>query len=181
MSRTNLPLHTDDISAFARSLCKQLADCDHSPSHVEMLNMLVRSTGHRNFQSFRAQLVARELLDSPRPEPVPVDYVQLRRLTRYFDSNGRLALWPGKFSHREPCLWVLWSKLPPRQVLTEDAINRNLSANHAFRDPALLRRLMCDAGMVSRTADGREYRRVERQPPAEAVALIRYLNTGRPD
>jgi hypothetical protein len=76
-------------------------------------------------------------------------------------------------------LWVLWSKLPPRQVLSEDEINGILKANHGFRDHALLRRLLCDAGMVARTADGREYRRVERQPTPEAVALIHHLNSRR--
>ena len=180
MSRTSLPLHTDDISAFARAMCHQLADCDHPPSHVEMLNMLARSTGLRNFQSLRAQLIARDRLRHPAPEPAPIDYVQLQRVARYFDSHGRLARWPGKFSHREPCLWVLWSRIPPRQALTEAEINGNLLANHLFRDHALLRRLLCDAQMVSRTADGREYRRVERQPPPEAIALIRHLGERRP-
>jgi len=176
MSRTNLPFHTDDISALARNLRSQLGECEHPPSHVEMLNMLARSAGHRNFQSLRAQLAARDLLDNPPPEPAPVDYVLLRHLARYFDSNGCMARWPGKFSHREPCLWVLWSKLPPRQVLSEDEINGILKAHHLFRDHALLRRLLCDTGKVERTSDGRQYRRVERQPPPEAVALIRHLN-----
>jgi hypothetical protein len=29
--------------------------------------------------------------------------------------------------------------------------------------------------LVARTADGREYRRVERQPPPQAIALIHHL------
>ncbi len=175
MSRTTLPFHTQDISALARSLRAQLSQCEQPPSHVELLNMLARSAGHRNFQSWRAQVAARDLLDNPPAEPAPVDYVLLKQLLRYFDSSGRLARWPGKFSHREPCLWVLWSNLPPRQALSEDGINRILQANHMFRDHALLRRMMCDAGMVVRTADGREYKRVERRPPAEAAALIHQL------
>jgi hypothetical protein len=44
-----------------------------------------------------------------------------------------------------------------------------------FGDPALLRREMFDRGMVWRTPDGREYRRIEDKPPALARALIRQL------
>jgi hypothetical protein len=179
MSRTTIPFQTEDLSNFARALRQQLGQCDHTPSHLELLNILARSAGHRNFQSLRAQLAARDLLDNPPPAAPPVDYVLLRQLARYFDSNGCLTRWPGKFSHREPCLWVIWSKLPPRETLSEGAINRIIQDHHLFRDHALLRRLFCDNGMVTRTADGREYTRVERQPPPEALALIRHLGERR--
>jgi Uncharacterized protein conserved in bacteria (DUF2087) len=56
-----------------------------------------------------------------------------------------------------------------------DQLNRNIRANHLFGDYALLRRELCDRGLVSRTADGREYRRVERPPSPEGLALIRHL------
>lgn len=183
MSRTPLPFHSDDISALARSLNGQLTKCEHLPGHVELLNMLARATGWRNFQHFRAQKVARERLDAPAPEPAqaPVDYVRVQRLLRHFDVQGRLVRWPGKFSDKEPCLWGLWSKLPPRQVFTESEISRWLQAHHLFGDHALLRRELCDRGLVARTADGRVYRRIERQPPVEALALIRYLGERRTD
>jgi hypothetical protein len=38
---------------------------------------------------------------------------------------------------------------------------------------------MVHAGLVSRTADCRDYRRIERQPPPEALALIRRLGAGQ--
>jgi hypothetical protein len=104
-----------------------------------------------------------------------VDHVALQRLTRYFDAERRLLRWPTKFSHQEPCLWVLWSRLPARQTLSEPEINDLLFANHHFEDPALLRREMKERGMVTRTLDGREYRRMERKPPPLAAALIRVL------
>lgn len=181
MSKTLLPFHAGDISAVARSLRGQLVNCDHPPGHVELLNMLARSTGYRNFQHFRAQFAARARLDGPEPapQPAPVDYVQIQRLTRFFDATGRLIRWPSKFSHRAPCLWVVWSKLPPRRVFTEREINRQLQAVHLFGDHALLRRELCDSGLAARTTDGSEYRRVERQPPPEALALIRHLNARR--
>lgn len=175
MSRSALPFYAEDISAFARSLNAQLDACDHKPGHLELLNMLARSAGFRNFQHFRAQLDARERLDQPQAVAAPVDYQLVQTLTKYFDTNGRLARWPGKFSHREPCVWALWSRLFPRQAYTEQRINDFLKASHTFGDHVLLRRQLIDLGLVTRTADGREYRRVERRPAAEIVELIRVV------
>jgi len=70
---------------------------------------------------------------------------------------------------------VLWSKVPPRQTLSEKQINQLLLANHLFDDPALLRREMSERRMMTRTLDGRVYRRVERKPRQTALALIRLL------
>jgi hypothetical protein len=175
MTRPVFPFYASDISALARSLHTQLVGCDHNPGHVELLNMLARAVGSRNFQHFRAQSVAEQRLLSPREASAPTDYVELQRLSRYFDVNRRLIRWPTKFSHQEPCLWVLWSRLPARKTLSEQEMNRWLLANHRFEDPALLRREMKERRMVTRTPDGREYRRVERKPPHLALTLIRFL------
>jgi hypothetical protein len=179
MSRPAIPFSADDISALARSLRAKLALCEHTPGHVELLNMLVRSTGHRNFQSYRAQLAARRRLEQAKPAPPVVDHVRVLKLTRYFDPQGRLASWPARTGLQQICLWVLWSKLPPRQTLTEDQLNRHIRANHAFGDHALLRRELCDQGLVARTPDGRQYSRIEREPSPEALALIHHLAGGR--
>jgi len=175
MRRLVLPFYADDISELARSLRSQLAACGHTPGHVELLTMLARAAGSKNFQHFRARAIAEKRLMFPREAASPVDYAELRRLSRYFDANGRWVRWPTKFSHRDPCLWVLWSKVPPRRTLSEPDINQLLLANHLFDDPALLRREMKERGMVTRTLDGRVYRRVERKPPQTALALIRFL------
>jgi hypothetical protein len=173
MNRSVFPFYAGDISSLARSLHNQLAGCDHTPGHVELLNMLARAVGSRNFQHFRAQVIAEKRLLGREEVAPPIDYVELQRLSRYFDANGRWM--PTKFSDQEPCLWVLWSKLPPRETLSEREINALLLANHRFEDPALLRREMKARKMVTRTPDGRKYRRVERKPPHIALALIRFL------
>jgi hypothetical protein len=177
MSRLPLPFHSDDIAALARSLKGQLSACGASPSHVELLNMLARARGCRNFQHFRAQFAARDRLETPSPvaESKPIDFIRVRRLLRLFDAQGRLVSWPSKHSHQELCLWALWSRLPARHVFTEIEINQELLSWHLFGDYALLRRWMCDYGMVSRTRDGSAYWRIERTPPPDALALIRYL------
>lgn len=178
MSRIPLPFHCEDISALARSLNAQLTHADSRPGHVELLNMLARGGGYRNFQHFRAQFAARAQLEQtpavPDPEP-PVDYVRIRRLVRFFDGERRMIRWPGKLGQQQTCLWVVWSRIPAGQTLSEPQINARLQDVHLFGDHALLRRRLCDDGLVTRTRDGREYRRVERRPPSDALALIRCL------
>jgi hypothetical protein len=175
MSKTCIPFSVDDISALARSLREQLTNCDHIPGHVELLNMLARSTGHRNFQSLRAHAAARHLLHAQQASPEPIDHNLVKQAGRCFDVQGRLMSWPAKSMLKELCLWVLWSKLPPRLSLMESELNMAIRANHLFGDHALLRRELCDRALLTRTPDGREYRRVERRPSPEAIAVIRQL------
>ncbi len=172
MSRTYIPFSTGDISALARSLNEQLANHNGLAGHVAMLNMLARAAGHRNFQSFRAA----QQEPGAQPPSEPVDFAQVKKVSRFFDAQGSLVNWPAKPTLQAACLWVLWSKLPPREDLTEDDLNRRLRAAHRFGDHALLRRELCERGLVKRTADGRQYRRVERRPSAGDVALIRLVN-----
>ncbi len=166
MSRTPLPFHAEDISALARALKGELARLDHQPGHVELLNMLARSAGCRNFQHFRAQAQAREALEQ-RPAPSPAaDFVKVRCVARHFDAEGRLIRWPGKYSEQQMCLWVLWSRLPARQAMTEKQVNEVLNAHHRFGDHALIRRELVDGGWLTRSRDGARYDRIEqRRPP----------------
>ncbi|MGE4297360.1 MAG: DUF2087 domain-containing protein [Desulfovibrionaceae bacterium] len=186
MSRTHLPLHTADLAVFARSLRVQLAGRGQVPSHLELMNMLARSAGYRNFQHLRAEAMALGPdAQAPAPEadapvsapavPSAEDMARARRVARHFDAQGRLMRWPGKQSQRVPCLWALWAAMPPRESLTEPQVNALLEAGHSFGDAALLRRWLCDMHLMTRTRDGREYRRVERQPPPDALELMRLL------
>jgi hypothetical protein len=178
MSRQELPFVTSDISALARSLRRQLAATGQMPGHVELLNMLVRATGHRNFQHFRAAASARERL-SQTEEVAQVDHLLVERTARHFDAEGRLIRWPAKPSQAELCLWVLWAGIPADRDFTERDVNEWLNSRHLFGDYALLRRALCSFGLVYRTNDGRVYRRIERQPPADALALIRHVKPRR--
>ena len=175
MSRISIPFSANDISALARSLRSRIEQHDSTPGHVELLNILARSAGHRNFQSLRAQFLAQTQLDTPPLSPVTVDSVRVRQAARYFDSEGRLSSSPAKPTLQCICLWALWSKLPPGVVIAEADLNRYIRTNHLFGDHALLRRELCNQGLLSRTADGREYRRVERPPSPEGLTLLRFL------
>ena len=171
MPRTAIPYATPDISALAKSLRDQLARQGPTPGHVEMLNILARAAGAKNFQHFRARSVAPE---APIETP-PADLARVEKIARQFDAQGRLAQWPAKRSQQALALWALWAALPAGDAVSEPVFNARLNALHTFGDPAILRRSMVSAGLVSRTQDCRDYRRVEQRPPPEAQALIRRL------
>lgn len=171
MSRLSLPYQVDDLSSLARHLKVQLAATPEVPGHLALMNMLARGAGFRNFQHFRASAAAGERLAAP-PAP-PVDLKEVERVRRYFDAKGRLTSWPAKTSAQHLALWAIWAQVPKGGVWSERGFSDLLRQVHLFGDPAILRRTMAQRGMIARTADGRDYRRIEQAPPAAALALIR--------
>lgn len=183
MSRLALAFHAEDISSLSRSICRQLTELGQTPSHLQMLNILARAAGHRNFQSLRAAATLQPVATTPAPSAASTPAPKAAKATpslsqqleRYFGADGRMLRWPTKFSHQEPCLWVLWSRLPARRTLSEADVNALLKPQHDFGDHVLLRRELCNYGLLSRTLDGRIYHRVERHPPPEILGLIRHI------
>lgn len=180
MSRTLLAFEAPDISALARTLHKGIAELGHAPGHVELLNLLARGAGFRNFQHLRADAQARQRLDAPPPPAAPLaDHARCEKAARLFDAEGRLIRWPKKRNLQILCLWVMWSHLPAGTVSTEREVNERLNEWHLFGDHAILRREMIEFGLMRRTRDGREYARIEREPPPELPVLLARLR-GRP-
>jgi len=180
MPRDILPLTIPDVSALAKALGRELTLIDGKPGHVQLLNMLTRAVGYRNFQHFRAATAAETRLGEPLSTPEPVDHALVERVAGHFDTEGQFLRWPSRYSHQCLALWVLWSRLQAGAVYSEFDISLAIRNNHRFGDHALIRRAMIDAGLIARTLDGREYRRVERKPPGEALALIRRIATRTP-
>lgn len=173
MSRIPIAFESADISALARSLKEQLSALAEPPSHVQLLNMLAKSVGYRNFQHLKAEA---ESAPAPVEAPPPlIDRQRVDRVAGHFGEAGRLLRWPSKTNHQELCVWVLWSHLPPKMVMHEREISSWLNAQHDFGDAALLRRTLVTMGLVTRTQDGREYRRIEQPPPAELGAVLAKL------
>jgi len=168
MSRTTIPFGTQDVSTFAKALRTQLLSRDAVPGHVELLNMLARASGRRNFQDLRAN--APPTADEPPIEAADPRVVE--RVRRCFGVEGRLTRWPAKRSDQILALWGLWSRVPAREEFSEQQISQVLRGLHDFGDHALLRREMSEAGLMFRSSDCRVYRRVERIPPPTAAALI---------
>jgi len=176
MSRSVFPFVAKDVSSLARSLTREIEALDRKPGHVQLLNMLTRSVGYQNFQHFRAQAEAEERLGRDPATPEPVDHLRVERVARHFDAQGRLIRWPSRANHQELCLWALWARIDAGRVYSERQVGELLKMNHLFGDHALLRRALYDWRLVSRTSDGREYRRTEQRPPPDAVALVRHLD-----
>ena len=178
MPRSIFPMQIADLSAFAKSIREQIGELDRKPSHVEMLNLLSRAAGYRNYQHFRAAAQTADVIEHWRPtlddEPA-ADEDRVLKTARHFDDEGRLVRWPGRRGQQEICLWFLWSKIPAGQDFTERQISELLNGLHLFGDAALLRRDLFDSGLVQRTRDGREYRRIERKPPPELKLLLQRI------
>ncbi|WP_374535824.1 DUF2087 domain-containing protein [Chitinimonas taiwanensis] len=185
MSRPVFPYHAPDISALARSLSTQLAKqwAEHAqpPSHVQLLNMLARAVGQQNFQQFRAQAQATPSLVLPsiaadpaakRAAQVQLPAGDVLRLLRHFDAQGRLLRWPGKFSEQLPCLWVVCRQIPAQREMSERAINEYIKRAECFGDHVLLRRELVNYGLLTRTPDGKVYRRIEQAVPEAIQALL---------
>ncbi|SFB42444.1 hypothetical protein SAMN03159496_03573 [Rhizobium sp. NFR07] len=174
MPRTILPMAVSDMSAFAKSLRGEIDRLDHKPSHVEMLNLLSRAAGFRNFQHFRSAAENTAVIerDNIAVEPEPqADETRVMRTLRVFDREGLIVRWPTKRSQQELCLWFLWPRIPRGRVFSEREISEFLNGLHLFGDSALLRRDLFDLGLVTRNRDGSDYRRIERKPPPELALL----------
>lgn len=173
MSRSIYPYHAPDMSALARSLKRELELREEEPGHVELLNMLSRAAGFRNYQHFRASQKEEARLQPPDGTAPGTDFTLVGRAARCFDEASVLLHWPSRRVIQRLCLWKLWSLLPAAKAMRETQVNAFLKAHNAFGDHALLRRELCDMRLLSRTRDGSRYLRVEVRPPAEALALIR--------
>ncbi|WP_298832925.1 DUF2087 domain-containing protein [uncultured Piscinibacter sp.] len=176
MTRTDVPLHAADISSFAKALGRDLKAAherlQRPPGHVELLNMLARAAGHRNFQSLKAQPAA-PLPESPEPAATLTDTAA--KALRQFDAHGRLVRWPIRFSVQRLMLWGLWMRFDGKRRYSEREVNELLKAWHLFGDHCTLRRELVAMKLLARTDGGAEYRKLPRRPDAEAVALMRAL------
>ncbi len=161
MSRDPIALVIPDLSAFAKSLRSELRD---PPSHSEMLGLIARAAGYRNYQHLKARL-------EETPQEAPDDRA-VTRAARYFDDMGRFAEWPAKTSVQALCLWVIWAQMPAGSEMTEREVSALIHGLCSFRDAAQIRRAMIEHRMLTRTTDGRVYQRIEQRPPSEARALI---------
>lgn len=182
MPRSIFPMAIADLSAFAKSIRGEIDRLDHKPSHLEMLNLLCRAAGFRNYQHFRSLAKTSDIIENwnvaAEPEPMP-DEARVLKTLRVFDREGRLVRWPTKRSQQELCLWFLWSKIPRGRTFTEREIGEFLNTLHLFGDAALLRRDLFDLGLVDRNRDGSGYRRIEKKPPPELKPLLQRIGSSR--
>ena len=95
----------------------------------------------------------RTLLAANRPE-------EAHGVDRWLRADGRIDRWPKAADDRLELLsWIAQRLLGPDEVLPEKQFTRRLFA--FTTDPNTLRRALVDAGLVTRNADGTDYRRVD--------------------
>lgn len=161
MAREPIPLTIPDLSRFAKALRAAL---ERPTGHQSMLNAIARAAGYRNFQHLKADACA--------GDATPANRRDVERALAWFDAEGRLAGWPGRYKIQTLCMWAVWAQLPDRQALSERDVSTLIDALTLFRDAAQIRRALVDAGLLRRSADGSDYRRVGERPGATERAVM---------
>jgi hypothetical protein len=168
MTRSLYSLPVADVSAFARAL-KTPLDERHSqgkppPSHLELLNLLARAAGLRNYQTLRATVPSTKLAIepaqaqalTPASEPATLSPTARKALLQ-FDDLGRLVRLPTKLSVQRMCMWWLWTHFEVRRHYTEKEVNQVLNVHHTFGDQATLRRELVNMKLLGRKLDCSDY------------------------
>ncbi len=178
MPKTLFPFHSPDISALAKSLSLGLHTRAETkptpPTHLEMLNLLARATGARNFQAWRVQAET----DVPVPT-TPLDpplSAQLEKALRVFDEQARMTRWPVARPIQRLCTWYMWSKFEKRRSYAEREVNALLSPWTTFQAHVTMRRELINDGLMTREIDGSNYQRVHLVPPPEVQQFLKALS-----
>jgi hypothetical protein len=183
--RERVPLHSDDLSQFAKTLRQQLAEhlqksAGTAPSHVQMLNMLARAAGHRSVQALRAQ----SLLKPSVPPPVaavatPALSAHAAKALTQFDDHGRLSRWPYKFAVQRLAMWGLWLRFDSGRTYTEREVNDILKAWTTYGDHVTPRRELVEMGLLGRKDDCSSYWKEPQRPNDDVRTLLQALRARR--
>ena len=174
MPKISVPYAAADISDVAKTL-KSALDQRHEagrppPSHVELLNLLARAAGARNFQTLKA---APPPTQAAAQAPAAIGLTPIARKTlMQFDDAGRLVRLPNKLSVQQMAMWVMWMRFAARRDYTEKEVNAILNSQHTFGDPATLRRELVNMKLLGRESDCSRYWKEPRRPDADARAFL---------
>jgi len=193
MTRLTLPFATPDLSAFAKTLKSFLHERHDAgkppPSHVELLNLLARAAGLRNFATLRAAVLAAPS-GSPGPRAAIRESLQdaavdlgtlsptVRKTLLQFDDARRLVRLPNKLSVQQMAMWAMWTQFAARRSYTEKEVNAVLNAHHTFGDPATLRRELVNMKLLGRLDDCSKYWKEPRRPGDEERAFLHAWRAG---
>lgn len=191
MTRLLVPLATPDLSALAKTLKRSLDERHGAgqppPTHVELLNLLARAAGLRNFATLKAAdgaapSGASVAAAAAAPSAVPVDVGTLsataRKALLQFDAARRLVRLPNKLSVQQLAMWALWTQFAGRRTYTEKEVNAVINAHHTFGDQATLRRELVNMKLVGRLDDCSKYWKEPRRPEPEVRAFLQAWRAG---
>ena len=195
MTRLLVPLSAPDVSAFTKTL-KSFLDERHAsgkapPSHVELLNLLARAAGMRNFATLKKVVPAAPPSEEVQPTRMTsennesVDTVNLasmsatvRKALIQFDDTGRLVRLPNKLSVQQMTMWALWTKFAANRKYTEREVNAIVNGFHTFGDQATLRRELVNMKLLGRKSDCSEYWKEPHCPSKEMQDFLRAWRAG---
>ena len=192
MTRLLVPLATPDLSALAKTL-KCFLDERHvaqkpPPTHVELLNLLARAAGLRNFATLKAVALAAPAGSSGvapsmlagHQEAVDVSTLTptARKALLQFDEARRLIRLPSKLSVQQMAMWALWTQFAARRSYTEKEVNALINAHHTFGDQATLRRELVNMKLVGRLSDCSKYWKEPRRPEPDVRAFLHAWRAG---
>ena len=178
MTKETFALHLADVSAFARLLGQGLQQRHEArpapPGQVELLNLIARTQGQRNWQALRQALRQQPAAPAPTAQPVAAAALSdnARKALASFDRQGRLMRWPVKFSVQKLVIWVLWTRFDAKRSYTESEVNAILKAANLFFDHVTLRRELVNHQLMSRKSDCSDYRKLPARPDDETRALL---------
>jgi hypothetical protein len=196
MTRLSVPLATPDVSALAKALKGFLHERHAAgkppPGHVELLNLLARSAGLRNFATLKAASLAASAQGSAAAGAVlagrvaaqgaAIDLGTLsptaRKALMQFDEARRLVRLPNKLSVQQMAMWALWTQFAARRSYTEKEVNAILNAHHVFGDPATLRRELVNMKLLGRLSDCSKYWKEARRPDADVRGFLQAWRAG---
>ena len=195
MTRLLVPLATPDLSAFTKTL-KGFLDERHEagkapPSHVELLNLLARAAGLRNFAILKkAALTAAPSVPLKMGKDAAAiaqegDAISLstlsatvRKALLQFDESARLVRLPTKLSVQQMTMWALWTQFVAHRKYTEKEVNAIANAFHTFGDQATLRRELVNMKLLGRKSDCSEYWKESQRPSDEVQSFLRAWRAG---
>jgi hypothetical protein len=166
MTRLLVPLSTPDVSAYAKTL-KSFLDERHAagktpPTHLELLNLLARAAGLRNFASVQEIVSINEEVLS----------ATARKTLSQFDAAGRLMRLPNKLSVQQTAMWAIWTQFAAGRSYTEKEVNAIINQQHTFGDQATLRRELINMKLLGRKSDCSEYWKEARRPDDATRAFL---------
>ncbi|KAF0110574.1 MAG: hypothetical protein FD163_557 [Hyphomonadaceae bacterium] len=174
MPKEFVPFACPDISRLAKSIKKHLDKSEKKPSHVEILNIFARESGYKNFQQMRASSdVTTSAKDNSFKENT-IGAQNLQKLKRYLDDKARVKTLPSKQSLQLMIVWYIWGHIAAQISFTEIELNHLLNRYHTFGDAALLRRYMFELGLVSRSSNCQDYRKLSPTIPSEYSEIVKF-------
>ncbi len=200
MTRSLVSLPVADASVLAKNL-KAALDARHAatqppPSHLELLNLLAKAAGWRNYAALKARSAdCGVAVPSPVPSPpvLPLPDAQatppaqmaqpalsatVRKALQQFDADGKLVRLPNKLSVQQMAVWALWTQFAPKRNYTENEVNAIINAHHLFGDHATLRRELINMKLLGRQSDCMRYWKEPHKPSEEVQAFLHAWRAG---